>query len=328
MSLFDSFQVGKFNIKNRILVCPSSNHQADVRGVVSQSLFENLLRLAKQGAGAIIIDSTYVCKQGRGHNMQLGISEEEHVPGLRNMVRILKEDGAFIGLRLSHAGARTNTNICGETPIGPSIHNLGKDFDACREFDEHDANEICTFFGHAAERAQEADIDFIEINASQGSLLEQTISPAFNLRYDEYGGDIKNRMSLAVSIIKEIKRRVGSELLLSFFFKNLLERDGFLSSLPDLKKLLKILVAEKVDFIHPDLAHVLIKPTEDDEHDEPVLNTVAKNSQIDLIVEGNIKSTPVLKEVLGSNLGTFYCLDKSLYMRQNWYQFLQKKISS
>lgn len=323
MSLFDYFKIGKYSIKNKILVPPFSDNQAERNGRVSQQIFKNLLRVAKQGAGVAIIGSAYISQQGRASNLQLGISDEEHLPGLKNMVRILKESGMLIGIRLSHAGAKTNAKLCGETPIGPSHQSLGKDYDACREFDEHDVKEVCTFFAHAAERAEEADIDLIEINASQDFLLDQCINPYLNNRDDEYGGDINNRMRLPLEIIRTIKSRINKDILISFFFSNPLDRDEYEAGNKELADILNILEKEKVDFVHPDFSNVMNKLLEDQEN---MLELTAKHTKLPIIVDGNIKSTAILKELLKTKLGTLYCLDKSLFIRQNWYQFLHKKM--
>jgi len=327
MSIFESFTLEKKNIKNRILLSPFSDNQAEKTGKVSQHIFETLIRATKQGVGAIILDSAYICNQGQSWPYQLGISEEEHLPGLKNLVRILKEDGVFVGIRLAHAGARTNAKLCGEQPIGPSAIPLGKDYDLCREFDEHDTKEICTFFAHAAERAEEAGFDFIEINAAQSLLLDQCLNPKTNQREDRYGGSLKNRMQLPLEVIQTIRKRIKDSLLVSFFFNNPLEwyeEQEELKGQLELIEMVKMLEAAQVDLLHPVLVHVMNKISDSE---ISINDLIVKGSSLPLIIEGNIKSTSILKELLKSNRGTFYCLDKSIYSRNNWFQFLQKKIA-
>ena len=325
MNLFESFKIGKNTIKNRLLATPISDNQAERSGRVSQQLFDNLLRVSKQGAGTIVIDSAYVSQQGKGLPLQLGISEERHVPGIRNLVKLLKEDGVFVGLRLSHAGAKTNHKLCGEVPIGPSSINYGKDFDSSRKFDEYDLLEVCTFFGHAAERAEEAGLDFIEINAGQEWLLDQCLNPAINRRDDKYGGTIQNRLLFLDEVLKSVKSRIPSRLLVSVFFNNPLDRTNDESNLDDLKAILDLLKQRNVDLIHPYLQYANQKLYNRDEY---VLEYIGNNTTIPIIIGGNIKTTMMLGELAKINRSSFYSLDKALLMRQNWYQFVHKKISN
>lgn len=323
MSLFESFKLGNIRVKNRILVPPYTEGNAQKDGKVSHAIFDHLMRLVKQGAGLVVVDSAYVTQQGRSHGMQLGIAEEEHVLGLKNLVKHMKADGVVVGIRLSHAGAKTSERLCGEQPIGPSAINFGKDFDLSREFDEDDVDELCLFYSHAIERAEEAGFDFVELNGGQQQLLDQCLHPRYNTRDDKYGGKLENRLRLAGRIVEAMKERVDNRLAVSYFFPihDKLE-DGF--NQKDLQQMIKYLEKAGVDMFHPITIHVMNKFFDSE---MTLLEWVAKYTKKPIIVEGNIKSTQVLKEVLAIDKATMYGIDKALFARPNWYQFLQKKIA-
>ena len=158
MSLFESFKLGSIRAKNRILVPPYNDNIAQKDGRLSHTIYENSMRLVRQGAGVIILNNAFVTQQGKSNALQLGIAEENHLPGLKNLVSHVKAEGVIAGIRLSHAGAKTSERTCGEQPIGPSSINFGKDFDLSRSFDEDDVEELCLFFSHAIERAEEAGL--------------------------------------------------------------------------------------------------------------------------------------------------------------------------
>ncbi len=323
MSLFESFKLGSIRAKNRILVPPYNDGMAQRDGKVSHGIFEHVMRLVRQGAGIIIVNSAYVTQQGRSQALQLGIAEEEHLAGLKNLVKHIKSEGAVAGIRLSHAGAKTNEKICGEQPIGPSSINFGKDYDLSRPFDEDDVEELCLFYAHAIERAEEAGFDFVELNGAQQQLLDQCLHPRYNGREDEYGGKLENRLRLATRIIQAMKKRVENRLMVGYFFSihDKLE-DGF--SAKHLKTMIKELEKAGVDIFHPVTIHVMNKFFESE---ETLLEWVSKYTDRHIIVEGNIKSTQVLKEVLAIDKAGMYGIDKALFTRPNWYQFLQKKIA-
>jgi len=323
MSLFDSFKLGELRAKNRILVPPYHDGLAQKDGKVSHAIYEHVMRLVRQGAGVVILNSAYITQQGKFNPMQLGIAEEDHLAGLKNLVKHIKAEGVIAGIRLSHAGAKTSERICSEQPIGPSAINFGKDYDMSRPFDQDDVEELCLFYAHAIERAEEAGFDFVELNGAQQQLLDQCLHPRHNGREDEYGGKLENRLRLACDIIHAMRERVQDRLMIGYFFSihDKLE-DGFNEK--SLKTMVKTLEKAGVSIFHPITIHVMNKFFESD---ETLLEWVSKATDRSIIVEGNIKSTQVLKEVLAIDKATMYGIDKALFARPNWYQFLQKKIA-
>ncbi|MBI3992625.1 MAG: NADH:flavin oxidoreductase [Candidatus Lambdaproteobacteria bacterium] len=321
-SLFEPYVMEHMQMPNRIVFAPFHENMANRDGTVSPHLMDYYVNMAREGVGGVLVESAYVATQGRAHMTQLGISEERHIEGLYRLVKAIQAEGAVVGLRLSHAGAKTSEALAGEQPIGPSVMNFGKDYDTCREFDEGDVEEIVLFFVHAAERAEEVEADFIEINGAQQFLLDQCLSTRFNARDDGYGGSIAARMQLSVDIVKAIKARTTSNIPISYLFTiyDKLE-DGFTEE--DLKGMLKALNSAKVDLLHPVNIHVLNKFFDTE---ETLAEWVAKSSKIPIMLEGNIKSPQILKESIGLRRAQLFALDKALFSRPNWYSFLQKKI--
>lgn len=321
--MFDSLTINHLNLRNRIVFSSFQENQANRDGTISPAMHEYYLTIAREGAGTIILESAYVAKQGRAHPNQFGISSEYQIEGLARLVKDVHKEGAAIAVRISHAGAKTSEAICGEQPVGPSILNFGKDFDTSREFDDGDVEEIALFFVHAAERAEEAGAEFVEINGGQQHLLDQCLSPRFNNRVDSYGGAIEARMAFTTTIIKAIKARISKTVPVSFVFSihDKLE-DGFNEE--ELKKLVKSLSSAKVDLLHPVPIHILNKFFDTE---ETLVELVGRFTKIPIIAEGNIKSPQILKEAISLRKAQIFTLDKALFSRPNWYAFLQRKIA-
>jgi len=272
----------------------------------------------------MLTESAFVARQGKMATGQLGISEEEHLEGLEKLVKAIKKEGACIGIKLSHAGARTSEEVCGENPVGPSLYNFGRDFDLSREFDEGDIEEIILHFVHAAERAQEVGFDFIEINGGDQLLLDQCFSVRFNNRDDDYGSEtIENRLRLTCQIIQAIRDRKSVSIPISYYF-SIFDKmeDGF--SITDLHETLELLEKSGVDIFHPFAVHVMNRCFDSE---ESLLELIGLNTERPLVADGNIKSPQVLLEVLNINKVQWYVLEKTLLARPNWFNFLKKKVA-
>lgn len=64
-------------------------------------------------------------------------------------------------------------------------------------------------FIRAARRAQLAGADGVELHGTHGYLIQQFLSPLTNLRRDEYGGSLENRMRFLLNIVSGIRRECG-----------------------------------------------------------------------------------------------------------------------
>jgi len=323
-SVFQPFTVRDLHFRNRILAPPTANDQADIDGRVTLSQLKHYRTLARQGVGTIIVESAYVTKQGRCNVNQLGISEEDHLEGLANLARGVKQEGASIGIRISHAGAQTSETICGEQPIGPSILNFGRDYDISREFDNGDVEEIVLNFVHAAERAEEVGMDFIEINGTEQHLLDQCCNIKYNSRFDEYGSsNIETRIKLAIEIVSAIKKRKSVNLPVSYYF-SIFDKieDGFKPK--DLNSMVKILEKTGIDFFHPFAVHAMNKCFE---NKDPLCQWTAKFTDKPLIINGNIKSPQLLEEAASLGCADWFAMDQSIFEKSQWYQFLMRKLN-
>ncbi|MBF0288167.1 MAG: NADH:flavin oxidoreductase [SAR324 cluster bacterium] len=325
--MFEPFELLNLNFKNCILAPPQSENQANTNGKVNAHMIREYREHATQGVGTIIIESAYVTKQGRSHVTQLGISDEEHLEGLQKLIRAIKREEVVVGIRLAHAGAKTSDEICGEQPIAPSSINMGKDYSTSREFDKGDCEEINMFFIHAAERAEEVGADFIEINGAQQLLFDQCLSSRYNTRDDEYGfQSIESRLKLSLEVIESIRGRISENMPISYYFSihdKLDEEVGFEAE--DLKIMIELLTESGVDIFHPTTIHAMNKFFETD---ETFIEWVAKFTDRVIVAEGNIKSPQVFKEVYGIGKAQLYVLDKTLFSRPQWYQFLNRKLIS
>ena len=71
-------------------------------------------------------------------------------------------------------------------------------------------------YAHSASLAAKAGYDGVEIMGSEGYLINQFACIRTNQRDDEWGGNIENRMRLAIETIKAVRAKVGEKFIIIF----------------------------------------------------------------------------------------------------------------
>jgi 2,4-dienoyl-CoA reductase-like NADH-dependent reductase (Old Yellow Enzyme family) len=207
--LFTPIHIGDMQIKNRFVHSATYECMASETGEVSDTLLRRYQNLVKGEVGLIIPGYMYVHPLGRAYRYQIGIHDDEMIPGLRKLVGVVHQDGGKIAFQLAHAGRQTTKAMIGQTPIGPSYR--GRDpiyFFKPREMSEDQIHEVIKAFGSAAHRAVEAGADGIQLHAAHGYLINQFISPFFNHRKDEWGGSDVNRFRFLKEVISEVRTKL------------------------------------------------------------------------------------------------------------------------
>ena len=177
-------------------------------GNVTPKLIELMAELAKGGVGLIISSHAYVRPEGQAGPWQLGAYNDSLITGLREMTTAVHDNGGKIVMQLAHAGAFASVKLTGQTPLAVSqIKDIVKS--SCREISASDIQEIVSAFAQAAIRAKRAGFDGVQIHSAHGYLLSQFLSPMFNQRDDDYGGDIQNRARALIAVLKNIRKEVG-----------------------------------------------------------------------------------------------------------------------
>src|SRR5258705_398585 len=84
--------------------------------------------------------------------------------------------------------------------VSPSPIPFEQDFPMPREMTRDDIQKLIEDFGAAAQRAIAAGFEVIELHMAHGYLLHEFLSPLSNLRSDEFGGSLENRMRLPLQV--------------------------------------------------------------------------------------------------------------------------------
>ena len=207
-ALFERTFINSLSLANRFVRSATWEGLADEHGAVTPRLTEMMVELARGEVGLIISSYAFVSPEGQSSPRQLAVYEDRFLPGLRNMVRGVHAVGGKIVLQLVHGGCMANAALSSLEPVGPSIvEKDGKSI--CRSLAKDDIASIVYAFAQAAGRAKQAGFDGVQIHAAHGFLLSQFLSPAFNKRTDEYGGDLRNRARLLLEVVQSVRETLG-----------------------------------------------------------------------------------------------------------------------
>ena len=201
--LFSTYTIKGVTLKNRIVMAPMCMYSSQEDGHVKNWHVTHYTSRAVGGVGLIILEATAVDPQGRISVNDLGIWNDEQLPGLSKLVSMMKEQGAKTGIQLAHAGRKATVpgNIYAPSPIA-----FNETYKQPQEMTQADIERTILSFQQAAARAKEAGFDVIELHAAHGYLLNEFLSPLSNKRNDEYGGSSKNRYKIVKEVIAAVKQ--------------------------------------------------------------------------------------------------------------------------
>ena len=209
--LFEPYKLKNVELKNRIVMAPMcmySSHLED--GKVENWHRTHYTSRAVGGVGLIILEATAVTPQGRISPQDLGIWNDEQIEGLKELVDLMKEQGAKTGIQLAHAGRKA---VLEGDILAPSALSFNDEMKTPVEMTADDVKETVTAFIKGAERAKKAGFDVIEIHGAHGYLINEFLSPLSNKRTDEYGGSAENRYRFLREIIDGIQQVWDGPLL-------------------------------------------------------------------------------------------------------------------
>lgn len=296
-------------LKNRIVMPPMCMYSANNKGMVSDFHKIHYGARALGGVGLIILEATAVVPNGRISSNDLGIWDDIHIDGLKEIVENVKPYGTKIGIQLAHAGRKCESDdeyIVAPSPIPYSDH-----YRLPRELSKDEINEIVNQFKNAAQRADKAGFDIIEIHGAHGYLISEFLSPLSNKREDEYGGSRENRTRFLQEVLTSIKEVWPKEK--PIFLR--VSADDYTEGGIDKEEMAKIidLIKKDIDLVHVSTGGVVsakINPYPGYQVDH--CDYIKTKCGIPAIAVGLIREHDHLEEILGNKRADLVALGREL----------------
>jgi len=214
--MFAPFKLRELKLKNRVVVSPMAQYKA-IDGCPTDWHFVHYAERAKGGAGLVHIEMTCVSPEGRITPGCTGLYAPEHERAWKRIVDFVHaETEARICCQIGHSGGKGSTQLGWEEMDAPLLEGnwplrsasdvpWSEKNQIPRRMDRADMEEVKAEFVAAAEMAERAGFDMLEIHCAHGYLLSSFITPVTNTRDDEYGGSLQNRMRYPLEVFQAVR---------------------------------------------------------------------------------------------------------------------------
>jgi 2,4-dienoyl-CoA reductase-like NADH-dependent reductase (Old Yellow Enzyme family) len=214
--LFSPFKLRELTFKNRVFVSPMCQYSC-LDGAPNDWHLVHLGSRAVGGAGMVMTEAAAVTPEGRISPEDAGIWSDAHTAAWKPIAAFIKAQGAVPAIQLAHAGRKASTfspwrgsgavmeDAGGWSVLGPSEKGFSPTYPAPRQMTAKEIAETVEAFALAAKRSLDAGFAVAEIHAAHGYLLHEFLSPLSNLRTDEYGGALENRMRFPLQVCAAVR---------------------------------------------------------------------------------------------------------------------------
>ena len=216
--LFEPLTVGALTLANRIVIAPMCQYSA-VDGCMTDWHLIHLGQLALSGAALLTIEATAVQPQGRISHADTGLYDERNEAAMASTLESIRRWSDMpIAIQLAHAGRKASTDlpwrggaqlppghVNGWQTVAPSPLAYTEGEHAPVALDRRGMIGIRDAFAEATRRAARLGLDAVQVHGAHGYLLHQFLSPLSNLRDDQFGGSLENRMRFPLEVFDAVR---------------------------------------------------------------------------------------------------------------------------
>ncbi|GAB3293491.1 alkene reductase [Pseudoclavibacter terrae] len=205
-------------------MAPMTRARAAQPGNIPTAL--NATYYAQRASAALIIsEATQISPQGQGYSFTPGLHSDDQVDGWRLVTKAVHDEGGLIFAQLWHVGRMSHASFHGGyPPVGPSALDSGARIwisqggvgtmvptTTPRSLTTDEIAAITEDYRIAAANAIRAGFDGVEIHAANGYLIDQFLRTTSNVRTDEYGGSVENRVRFGAEVVRAVVSTIGAE---------------------------------------------------------------------------------------------------------------------
>ncbi|MDJ0378531.1 alkene reductase [Cryobacterium sp. PH31-L1] len=219
MNLFSPLNLGDLELPNRLVMAPLTRIRSGQSGVPGDLVALHYTQRAS--LGLIVSEGTYPSHAGQGFPGQPGLVEPEQLAGWKAVTDSVHAAGGRIVAQVMHAGRVTHEATNGGFPVvAPSaiaINGSTRTYDGKQAYPvphaltTEELPGIIAEFVLASQNAIAAGFDGVELHGANGYLLHEFLSPASNVRDDDFGGSPERRAGFVIDVATAVAAAIGAD---------------------------------------------------------------------------------------------------------------------
>ena len=221
MKVFQPIEINGMKLKNRLGMPSFLNNPVGENGTVTDITVRWFEERAKGGAGLVMTGACVPVDVGIPalRRLALSVADDSCIPGFANLARALQSHDTRLGVQIAMFGPMLGMGP--SPPPYPDEKNatqtvteaLGQPSIPIHDLSLEEIVGIEDAFAASAARIKQAGADCVELHCTHGgaSLCCSFVSPYYNKRTDEYGGDWEGRLRFPVRTIQKMREAVGKD---------------------------------------------------------------------------------------------------------------------
>ncbi|KAK0445624.1 uncharacterized protein EV420DRAFT_1648345 [Desarmillaria tabescens] len=217
--LFEPITVGRLSLSRRVVLAPLSRLRSDLTTAAPllPSVQEYYVQRAKTPGTLLISEGTVIAPKASGYPGAPEIWSDEQIASWKEVVDGVHAQGSYIYMQIAAIGRQASPGaLISRDPaiphVGASALPPTPDAPVPRAMTKEEIKEHIDFFGIAAANAvHKAGFDGVEIHGANGVLVDEFLQSVSNVRDDEYGGSMENRVRFPLEVLGCIVKEVGAD---------------------------------------------------------------------------------------------------------------------
>ncbi len=237
-------------IPNRIVKGAMTEQLAEKNHAPTPVLMALYERWGQGGLGVSLTGNVMVDHRALEGPRNVAVDDERDLGLLTEWATRAQAQGTPLWMQISHPGRQTPRGVSTEVvaPSAVPLKGMGPMFSPPRALTEPEIESIIQRFVTTAVIAQKAGFGGVQIHSAHGYLNSQFLSPLTNLRTDQWGGSLENRMRFLRSIVGLTRDAVGPSYPIAVKLNSAdFQRGGF--SEEESMEVVKALESEGVDLL-------------------------------------------------------------------------------
>ena len=186
-TLFDKTTLRNSELKNRVWRSATWMALADSEGNVTDELVNAYEELAEGGTAVIVTGLTSILKKDAEIDRGVKFYNDAFIEGHRRLTDAIHKHNAMVMMQTALVDGPVDELSTGQV------------------------ENIVRAFGDAAQRAEQAGYDGVQIHAAHFFYLSKFISPLLNHRSDRYGGDQRGRTQILLEILQDMRAKTSQD---------------------------------------------------------------------------------------------------------------------